>query len=216
MPNAEYLAGNLSNNLLVTGNRNLGTDFAGRAIIQNAIYDPATAVVNSNGQRVLQVFPNNIIPQSRIDPVAAKIMASVPQAEYRQRSVRQQLRRERAISTNCSRFLRSRSTRTLATNSKCPAFLELEDTDQIERRGRSARCSVAGSHPVHREQDRPPEPGLHHLAHTAVPFRRGLSAAPESGYRSAGERRIRQYVARHHRLPRYGISRESAGSATTC
>jgi hypothetical protein len=78
VPNAEFLAGNLSNNLLVTGNRNLGTDFAGRAIIQNAIYDPASAVINANGQRVLQPFQNNIIPPSRIDPVAAKIAALFP------------------------------------------------------------------------------------------------------------------------------------------
>ncbi len=78
VPNAEYLAGNLSNNLLVTSNRNLGTDFAGRPIIQNAIYDPASAVTDSSGRRVLQVFPNNIIPGSRIDPVAANIMAQFP------------------------------------------------------------------------------------------------------------------------------------------
>jgi hypothetical protein len=78
VPNNEYLAGNLSNNLAVTGNRNLGTDFAGRAIIQNAIYDPASAVVDSSGRNVLQVFPNNVIPQNRFDPVAAKIMATFP------------------------------------------------------------------------------------------------------------------------------------------
>jgi hypothetical protein len=78
VPNAEYLAGNLNNNLLVTGNRNLGTDFAGRAIIQNAIYDPATAVIDSSGRRVLELFPNNVIPRSRIDPVSAKIMAVFP------------------------------------------------------------------------------------------------------------------------------------------
>jgi hypothetical protein len=78
VPNAAYLAGNLSNNLLVTGNRNLGTDFAGRPIIQNTIYDPASAVIDSSGRRVLQAFPNNIIPASRIDPVAAKIMAMFP------------------------------------------------------------------------------------------------------------------------------------------
>ncbi len=79
VPNAEYRAGNLSNNLAVTNYRNLGTDFAGRAIIQNAIYDPATAVFNSAGQRVLQVFPNNIIPTSRIDPTSAKLIATFPQ-----------------------------------------------------------------------------------------------------------------------------------------
>jgi hypothetical protein len=76
VPNNEYLSGNLSNNLLVTANRNLGTDFAGRPIIQNTIYDPATAVTDSSGRRVLQPFANNIIPSSRIDPVAAKILAT--------------------------------------------------------------------------------------------------------------------------------------------
>lgn len=78
VPNAEFLAGNLSNNLLVTGNRNLGTDFDGRPIIQNAIYDPATAVIDSSGRRVLNVFPNNVIPQSRFDPVSVKMMALFP------------------------------------------------------------------------------------------------------------------------------------------
>ena len=78
VPNAEYLTGNLSNNLAVTGNRNIGTDFAGRAIIQNAIYDPATAVIDSSGRRVLQPFPNNVIPPNRIDPVAMKILAQFP------------------------------------------------------------------------------------------------------------------------------------------
>jgi hypothetical protein len=80
VPNSAYLAGNLSNNLAVTGNRNLGTDFAGRAIIQNAIYDPATQVIDSSGRRVLNTFPNNIIPPSRIDPTSAKIMAFFPKA----------------------------------------------------------------------------------------------------------------------------------------
>jgi len=78
VPNAEYLSGNLSNNLLVTSNRNLGTDFAGRPIIQNAVYDPSTATIDSSGRRVLNVFPNNVIPQARFDPVAVKIMATFP------------------------------------------------------------------------------------------------------------------------------------------
>jgi hypothetical protein len=78
VPNSAYDAGNLSNNLAVTANRNLGTDFAGRPIIQNAIYDPSTAIVDSAGRRVLNVFPGNIIPQSRFDPVAVKIIATLP------------------------------------------------------------------------------------------------------------------------------------------
>jgi len=78
VPNSAYLAGNLSNNLAVTGNRNLGTDFAGRAIIQNAIYDPATQVLDSSGRRVLNPFPGNTIPSSRIDPTTAKILTYLP------------------------------------------------------------------------------------------------------------------------------------------
>ncbi|MCX6633315.1 MAG: TonB-dependent receptor [Candidatus Solibacter sp.] len=78
VPNTAFLAGNLANNLLVTGNRNLGTDFAGRAIIQNAIYDPSTATTDSSGRRVLNVFPNNAVPQNRFDPVSVKIMNLLP------------------------------------------------------------------------------------------------------------------------------------------
>jgi len=58
--------------------RNLGTDFAGRPILQNAIYDPATTVIDSSGRRVLNMFPNNIIPVSRFDPVTVKIMSTFP------------------------------------------------------------------------------------------------------------------------------------------
>ena len=78
VPNSAYLAGNLSNNLAVTANRNLGTDFVGRSIIQNAIYDPSTQTIDSSGRRVLNIFPNNIIPPSRIDPTSAKILAFLP------------------------------------------------------------------------------------------------------------------------------------------
>lgn len=78
VPNSAYLRGDLSNNLLVTGNRNLGNDFAGRPIIQNAIYDPATQVIDATGRRVLEVFPNNVIPSSRIDPTVRQILAFLP------------------------------------------------------------------------------------------------------------------------------------------
>ena len=78
VPNSAYLRGDLSNNLAVTANRNLGNDFAGRAIIQNAVYDPSTQTLDAAGRRVLNVFPNNVIPSSRIDPAALKMMAFFP------------------------------------------------------------------------------------------------------------------------------------------
>ena len=80
VPNQSYLNGDLSNNLLVTSppNRNLGTSFAGQTLIQNTIYDPNTAVINSAGQRVLTPFPGNIIPLNRINPVSAQLLKYFP------------------------------------------------------------------------------------------------------------------------------------------
>ncbi len=55
----------------------VGTDPTGRPIFQGAIYDPnSTSTVN--GQLVRTMFPNNIIPASRLDPAAAKIAALYP------------------------------------------------------------------------------------------------------------------------------------------
>lgn len=55
----------------------VGTDFLGRPILANAIYDPATAR-SVNGNLVTDMFPGNVIPPSRIDPVAAKIQNLIP------------------------------------------------------------------------------------------------------------------------------------------
>ena len=74
VPNSALASGDFSSIL----GRNLATDFTGRAILQNAIYDPSTTVLNAAGQRVLQVFAGNIIPKSRIDPVSAKVMNLIP------------------------------------------------------------------------------------------------------------------------------------------
>jgi Carboxypeptidase regulatory-like domain/TonB dependent receptor-like, beta-barrel len=74
VPNSTLRNGDFS---VILG-RNLGTDFAGRAILQNAIYDPSTATIDSSGRRVLNVFPNNAIPTNRFDPVAVKILSMFP------------------------------------------------------------------------------------------------------------------------------------------
>src|SRR5260370_24759245 len=57
--------------------RVLGTDPAGRSIVENTIYDPNTAAP-VNGQMVTNPFPGNVIPMSRLDPVALKIQALIP------------------------------------------------------------------------------------------------------------------------------------------
>ena len=74
VPDSALASGDFSSIL----GRNLATDFAGRPILQNAIYDPNSAVLDASGRRVVQVFTGNIIPKSRIDPVSAKIMSLIP------------------------------------------------------------------------------------------------------------------------------------------
>jgi len=59
--------------------RNLGTDPLGRPILENTIYDPATAR-SVGGSLVTDPFSGNIIPTSRLDPVALKIQALIPLA----------------------------------------------------------------------------------------------------------------------------------------
>ncbi len=56
-------------------------DALGRTLLANAIYDPLTRAAAANGQGYANVFPNNQIPLSRIDPVAQKILALVPAAQ---------------------------------------------------------------------------------------------------------------------------------------
>ena len=71
LPTAAYRAGNFAGAL--TG-KSLGTDVLGQPILENAIYDPIST--GTNGVRSL--FPGNIIPASRLDPVALKIQALLP------------------------------------------------------------------------------------------------------------------------------------------
>ncbi|MBI3470981.1 MAG: TonB-dependent receptor [Candidatus Solibacter usitatus] len=74
LPTAAMRGGDFS--ALLTG-RQLGTDPSGAAILENAIYDPATAST-VNGQILRTPFPGNIVPQSRFDPVAKKIQDLIP------------------------------------------------------------------------------------------------------------------------------------------
>lgn len=75
MPTAAMRGGDFSQTL--TG-KTLGTDVLGRPILENGIYDPASSRT-VNGQMVRDMFPNNIVPITRLDPVAVKIQALMPQ-----------------------------------------------------------------------------------------------------------------------------------------
>ena len=78
VPTEAYRRGDFS--AALTG-RQLGTDVLGRPIMENAIYDPRTTrtvTVGGTQYVVRDPFPNNVIPQSLLDPVALKIQAMVP------------------------------------------------------------------------------------------------------------------------------------------
>ena len=77
VPTAGYRNGDFSGAL--TG-QVLGTDPMGRTILANEIWDPASDFT-FNGQTLRNPFPNNVIPQSRMDPVALKIQSYVPQPD---------------------------------------------------------------------------------------------------------------------------------------
>jgi Carboxypeptidase regulatory-like domain/TonB dependent receptor len=55
----------------------VGTDPLGRPVYQNQIFDPASTTT-VNGSVVRTPFPNNIIPSSRLDPIAHNVAALYP------------------------------------------------------------------------------------------------------------------------------------------
>ncbi len=79
VPTAAYRSGDFSSAITAAGNKNLGTDPLGRAIIANTIYDPLTQQLAPNGSIVTSPFLNNKIPTMRLDPVALKVQNLMPQ-----------------------------------------------------------------------------------------------------------------------------------------
>src|SRR5215831_3336901 len=78
VPNDALRSGDFSSPQFWT-QRNLGTDFLGRAILQNTIYDPLTTTTDpTTGNLVRQPFVGNIIPANRFDPVAVKMLGTFP------------------------------------------------------------------------------------------------------------------------------------------
>jgi hypothetical protein len=75
VPTLAYRNGNFSQAL--TG-KTLGTDPLNRPILENTVYDPTTARAAPSGQIVTDPFQGNIVPLSRMDPVALKIQALIP------------------------------------------------------------------------------------------------------------------------------------------
>jgi len=76
VPTLAYRNGDFS--AAYTGRKLSGSDPVGGAYYENTIYDPNTTVTSSAGVPYRQPFPGNMIPTSRLNPVALKIQAYIP------------------------------------------------------------------------------------------------------------------------------------------
>lgn len=75
IPKPEFRNGNFAS--LLSG-RILGDDALGRAIPEGGIYDIATQRMTPDGRVVRDLFPGNLIPPSRFDPAAKKLLDMFP------------------------------------------------------------------------------------------------------------------------------------------
>ena len=86
VPTAAYRNGDFSCALYVTTTNCTGPTVAltdptsGYQYLQNQIFDPASTTTDSKGRLVRTPFPNNMIPMTRMDPVALKIQSFIPAA----------------------------------------------------------------------------------------------------------------------------------------
>ena len=76
MRNGDF-SGVLTGKQLTSGGRP-AVDPLGANINENVIYDPGTTATLSSGSVVRTPFPNNIIPQNKMDPVALAIQKLIP------------------------------------------------------------------------------------------------------------------------------------------
>ncbi len=77
VPTPDYRTGNLSAAILPNA-RVIGKDPLGNTMLEGMVYDPTTTTTAANGQVHRLQFPNNTIPVTSFDPVAAKILALFP------------------------------------------------------------------------------------------------------------------------------------------
>lgn len=85
VPTAAYRKGDFGCALFATTTNCTGptvplTDAtSGYQFLQNQIFDPLTNYTDANGRILRTPFANNVIPTNRLDPVALKILALIPQ-----------------------------------------------------------------------------------------------------------------------------------------
>jgi hypothetical protein len=84
VPTAAYRSGDFGCALYATSTNCTGPTVAlkdptsGYQYLENQIFDPASTYTDANGRLVRNPFPNNVIPQTEMDPVALKVQAFIP------------------------------------------------------------------------------------------------------------------------------------------
>jgi hypothetical protein len=77
VPTAAYRAGDFAAAVL-PGARVIGTDPAGRQMLEGMIYDPTTQRADASGRIFRDPFPLNRIAPTRFDPIVTKIQSMIP------------------------------------------------------------------------------------------------------------------------------------------
>ena len=80
VPTLDYRNGDFSKALLapLTISGQPAVDSVGQVLVQNEVFNPTSTHTAADGSSVRDPFPNNIIPQTMMDPVAKKIQGYIP------------------------------------------------------------------------------------------------------------------------------------------
>jgi hypothetical protein len=101
---------------------------SGYQFLANQIFDPASTFTDANGRLTRSPFPNNMIPTSRLDPVALKIQALIPAATGAQTS----LNWTPNIATNTQQQIPSiKLDQDFGPNTKMNVFWTNQSTNQV-------------------------------------------------------------------------------------
>src|SRR5579883_2316280 len=80
VPTLDYRNGDFSKALIapLTVAGQPAIDSVGQQLVQNEVFNPASTHTAADGSSVRDPFPNNVIPQTMMDPVARKIQSYIP------------------------------------------------------------------------------------------------------------------------------------------
>ena len=80
-----------------------GGDFSGGLV--NPLFDPTTRAKNSDGKVVAQLFPGNVIPKNRFDPISLKFLQFYPTANLATRTLNSNFQESQGRPINKDQFI---------------------------------------------------------------------------------------------------------------